>query len=122
MGFSSEEHWSGLPCPPPGDLPNPQIKPTSPALWADSLPTEPPGKPLAVGRDHKSQPLLEARCIPHTEPLSLKPPSNQCVLGAAVAHLTGGEAGPHDVRELAQDRGQEVEEPAKSPTVQGLLT
>ena len=29
MGFSSQEYWSGLPCPPPGDLPNPQIKPTS---------------------------------------------------------------------------------------------
>ena len=35
MGFSSQEYWSGLPCPPPGDLPNPGIKPaslTSPAL------------------------------------------------------------------------------------------
>ena len=34
----------GLPCPPPGDLPNPGIKPRSPALQADSLPSEPPGK------------------------------------------------------------------------------
>ena len=35
MGFSQQEYWSGLPCPPPGDLPNPRIKPaslTSPAL------------------------------------------------------------------------------------------
>ena len=32
MGFSRQEHWSGLPCPPPGDLPNPGIKLTSPAL------------------------------------------------------------------------------------------
>ena len=31
-GFSRQEHWSGLPCPPPGDLPNPEIEPTSPAL------------------------------------------------------------------------------------------
>ena len=30
MGFSSQEYWSGLPCPPPGDLPNPEIKPRSP--------------------------------------------------------------------------------------------
>ena len=37
MGFSRQEHWSGLPCPPPGDLPNPGIQPTSPALQADSL-------------------------------------------------------------------------------------
>ena len=35
-----------LPCPPPGDLPNPGIEPRSPALQVDSLPAEPPGKPL----------------------------------------------------------------------------
>ena len=44
MGFSSQECWSGLPCPPPGDLPNPGIEPRSPALQADALPSEPPGK------------------------------------------------------------------------------
>ena len=32
MGFSRQEYWRGLPCPPPGDLPNPGIEPTSPAL------------------------------------------------------------------------------------------
>ena len=32
MGFSRQEHWRGLPCPPPGDLPDPGIKPASPAL------------------------------------------------------------------------------------------
>ena len=37
--------WSGLQCPLPGDLPNPQIKRRSPALQADSLTSEPPGKP-----------------------------------------------------------------------------
>ena len=46
MGFSRQEYWSGLPCPPPGNLPNPEIKPRSPALQADSLPSEPPGKKL----------------------------------------------------------------------------
>ena len=45
MGFSRQEYWSGLPCPSPGDLPNPGIKPRSHALQADSLPSEPPGKP-----------------------------------------------------------------------------
>ena len=40
--FSRQELWSGLPFPSSGDLPNPGIKPRSPALWADSLPTEPP--------------------------------------------------------------------------------
>ena len=44
-GFSRQEYWSGLPCPPPGDLPNPGIEPRSPALQVDSLPSEPPGKP-----------------------------------------------------------------------------
>ena len=35
--FSRPEYWSGLPCPPPGDLPNPGVEPRSPALRADSL-------------------------------------------------------------------------------------
>ena len=45
MGFSRQEYWNGLPCPPPGDLPDPEIEPASPASEADSLPTEPPRKP-----------------------------------------------------------------------------
>ena len=45
MGFSRQEYWGGLPCPPPGDLPNSGIKPRSPALQVDSLPDELPGKP-----------------------------------------------------------------------------
>ena len=40
MGFSGQEYWSGLPCPPPGDFPNPGIEPGSPTLQADSLPSE----------------------------------------------------------------------------------
>ena len=46
MGFSRQEYWGGLPFPSPGDLPNPEIEPESPALQADCLPTEPPGKPF----------------------------------------------------------------------------
>ena len=42
--FSRQEYGIGLPFPTPGDLPNPGIEPRSPALQADSLPTEPPGK------------------------------------------------------------------------------
>ena len=38
MGFSRQEYESRLPCPPPGDLPNPGIEPASPALQEDSLP------------------------------------------------------------------------------------
>ena len=45
MGFSRQEYWSGLLFPSPGDLPNPGIEPRSPALQADALSSEPPGKP-----------------------------------------------------------------------------
>ena len=48
MGFSRQEYWSGLPCPPLGDFPNPGIEPRSPALQSDSLPSEPLGKPSGV--------------------------------------------------------------------------
>ena len=49
MGFSRQEYWSGLPCPPPGDLPDPGIKPRSPTLLVESLPSEPAGKPENTG-------------------------------------------------------------------------
>ena len=48
MGFSRKEYWSGLPFPSPGDLPDPGIELRSPALQADSLPTELQGKPWAL--------------------------------------------------------------------------
>ena len=48
MGFSGQEYWSGLPFPSPGDLPDPVCEPGSPALQADSLPTELQGKPTVV--------------------------------------------------------------------------
>ena len=45
MGFPRQEYWSELPFPSAGDLPNPGIKPGFPALQADSLTAESPGKP-----------------------------------------------------------------------------
>ena len=45
MEFYRQGYWSGLPFPSPGDLPDPGIEPRSPALQADSLLSEPPGKP-----------------------------------------------------------------------------
>ena len=48
MGFSRQECWSGLPFPSPGDLPDPGNEPGSPALQADTLPSEPLGKPDIV--------------------------------------------------------------------------
>ena len=51
MGFSRQEYWSGLPFPSPGDLPDPGIEPGSPALEADALTSEPPGKFSMVSFD-----------------------------------------------------------------------
>ena len=48
MEFSRQEYWSGLPLPSPGDLPDPGIKPRSPALQVDALPSELPGKPTFI--------------------------------------------------------------------------
>ena len=48
MEFSRQEYWSGLPFPSPGNLPDPGIEPRSLTLRADSLPSEPPGKPSKV--------------------------------------------------------------------------
>ena len=52
MGFSQQEYWSGLPFPPPGDLPNPGTKPASPVLAGRSFTTEPPGKPPILTNRH----------------------------------------------------------------------
>ena len=49
MEFSRQECWSGLPCPPPGDLPNPAMEPRSPALRTESLPAVPQRKPKNTG-------------------------------------------------------------------------
>ena len=46
LEFSTQECWSGLSFPTPGDLPNPGVEPGSPASQADFLPSEPPEKPL----------------------------------------------------------------------------
>ena len=47
--FSRQDYWSGLPFPPPGELPNPGIEPRSPALAGGFFTTEPPGKPNIIG-------------------------------------------------------------------------
>ena len=60
MGFSRQGYWSGLPFPPPGDLPNPGIKPRYRALQADSLPSEPPEK---SGFKHKPSLQTPVPCL-----------------------------------------------------------
>ena len=46
MGFSRQENWSGLPCPPPGDLSDPEMEPKSPALASGFFTSESPGNHL----------------------------------------------------------------------------
>ena len=46
MRLSRQEYWSGLPCPSPGDLPDPGLEPRSPSLQVDALTSEPPGVPM----------------------------------------------------------------------------
>ena len=46
MGFPRQEYWSGLSFPSPGDPPNPEIKPTSPALTGGLFTTKPPESPF----------------------------------------------------------------------------
>ena len=65
LGFPKQEHWGGLPFPSPRGLPDPGIEPGSPALQADSLPSEPPGKPLypfsfcQISLVHKTDPSCD---------------------------------------------------------------
>ena len=49
MEFPNQEYWSGLPFPPPGNLPDPGSEPVSPALAGGFFATEPPGKPPVIG-------------------------------------------------------------------------
>ena len=61
-GISQQEYWSGLPCPPPVDLPNPGIELRSSAFQVDSLPSEPPGKPKNTRIGTLS--LLQEKVVP----------------------------------------------------------
>ena len=81
MEFPRQEYCSGLPCPPPGDLPDPGIKPTSPALQADSFLSEPPGKPAASCTVGFLLPDLS--CHPSLQPASPGPLLSLCALPSA---------------------------------------
>ena len=64
MGFSRQEYWSGLPFPSPEDLPDPGIKPRSPALQADSLPSELQGRSKSLSR---AQPFATPTTVTYTK-------------------------------------------------------
>ena len=96
--FSRQEYWSGLPCPPPGDLPDPGMEPGSPTLWADSLPSEPPGKP---NKGWSQNTNLD----PHPRPLPLRPRDQNCVCpGRAELRFQPEEAQPRK----PQDRSRHL--------------
>ena len=64
MGFSMQEYQNGLPFPAPGDLPDPGIKPRSPALQEDTLPSEPPGSPgFRRSPEIENDNLLQYSCL-----------------------------------------------------------
>ena len=64
VGFSRQEYWSGLLCPPSGDLPNPGIEPRSPTRQVDSLPSEPPEKPPTAHQFSSVTQLCPTLCSP----------------------------------------------------------
>ena len=104
MGFSRQDYWSGLPCPPPGGLPSPGIEPVSsesPALQTDSLP--PPGKPpTEVAESNKSlKPRADGK--PQTSPgphafvpaLTLSSPSPSTLTARTPLVLPPEQGSPH---------------------------
>ena len=66
MGVSRQKYWSGLPCPPPEDLPDPGTEPRSPTLQAASFLSQPPGKPKNTGVGHL---LSKESCPPRNKKL-----------------------------------------------------
>jgi len=71
LGFLRQEHWIGLPFSSPGDLLNPGIEPSSLALQADSLPSEPPGKPRLSAYPQSQLVLNEYTLLPPQTAYSL---------------------------------------------------
>ena len=74
MGFSRQEYWSELLFPSPGDLSNPGVEPRSLTLQADSLPSEPPGKP--PGNYECRHAKLLQLCLTLCDPMDCSPPGS----------------------------------------------
>ena len=85
LEFSRQEYWSGLPFSSPGDLPNSGIEPRSPALQADSLPSEPPGN-LGPNSYHACVPLNSKFHLPLVFPFpKWSPYKSWCLLNLTSA-------------------------------------
>ena len=96
MEFSRQEYWSGLPFASPGDLSNPGITPGSPKLQADSLPSEPPGKPSWHITGYKKSSSVELQswssfshsvCQPHNLDIFAHLPTVFCSLHQMSSHI-----------------------------------
>ena len=105
MGFSRQEYWSGLPFPSPGNLPDPGIETMSPALQADSLLSEQPGKSKGMLwlkcrliyslKSHDTKPTPPAALSPACPPL---PTPTGATLAALASSTSGSPLGcpwPH---------------------------
>ena len=77
MGFSRQEYWSGLPFPSPGDLSDPGIEPGSPALEADALTSEPPGKSVGLALSYAVKPPHPGSRVGPVRPLKVWPLSQR---------------------------------------------
>ena len=92
MGFSRQEYWSGLPFPSPGDLRDPGIEPRFPALEADALTSEPPGKPTEeLSKKDLHDPHNHDGVITHLEPDIL-----ECEVKRALGNITMNKASGGD--------------------------
>ena len=76
MEFSRQEYWSGLPCPPPGDLTDPGIEPRPPALQADALPSELLGKPRDLYAAAAAAAKSLQSCLTLCNPIDGSPPGS----------------------------------------------
>ena len=88
MGFSRQEYWNGVPFPSSGDLPDPGIEPRSPALQADALPSEPPGKNIWMKVKEESEKAGLKLNIQKTKITASDPITSQQIEGEKVETVT----------------------------------
>ena len=94
-GVSRQEDWSGLPCPPPVDLPDPGIEAASPALQTDSLPLEPAEKAHRQGWNNWKSPTFLRSLRELKKQGKLRPPNQERQM----------KLGHHSQDKLTQKRG-----------------